>query len=80
MHDPLDANPMRRLGIDDDLDLRGRDVADLAVQRQVHRRLLADVVDELILARVPGEFQPAADHPFVEPFEPAQPAAAFQAA
>ena len=58
--------------------LRRRDVTDLAVQRQVHHRLVADIVDELVLARVPRERQAAAYQPFVETVEPAQAAPVAQ--
>ena len=58
--------------------LRRRDVTDLAVQRQVHHRLVADIVDELVLARVPRERQAAAHQPFVETVEPAQAAPVVQ--
>ena len=75
---PADADPMRRRAIDDDLHLRRRDVADLAVERQVHLGLGPGVVDELIPPGVAGELQPAADQPLVEAFEPAQAAPALQ--
>jgi hypothetical protein len=48
------------------------------VQRQIHLGLVARVVDELVFARMTSPFQPATDHPLVEPFEPAQAAAALQ--
>jgi len=40
--------------------LAGR-FGDLAVQREVHRRLIADVVDELVRPRVPAPFQARSD-------------------
>ena len=58
--------------------LRRRDVTDLAVQRQVHHRLVADIVDEIVLARVPRERQAAAHQPFIETVEPAQAAPIVQ--
>ena len=69
---------MRRLRVDDHLDLRGRDVADAPVERQVHLCHFAGVVDEAVLTRMAGPFEPATNHPFVEALEPAEPAAILQ--
>ena len=65
---------MRRLFIHDHNHLGSRDVPDFTVQRQVHRRLGTDVVDKLILPRMPSERESATHHPLVEPVQPTQPA------
>ncbi len=48
------------------------------MQCQVHRRFFAGVVDEFIGSGRAEKFQAAADHPFVETFQPAQTLPAFE--
>ena len=48
------------------------------MQCELHFGFVAGVRDELVEAWVPGKLQPAANHPLVKAFEPAEAAATFQ--
>ena len=66
------------LAVDEHLDFGRGNIRDFSVQRQVHLRLFADVVDERVPTGMARPFQPAPREPLVEAFQPSQPAARVQ--
>lgn len=60
IHPPADADTVRRLAVNHHFHMRGGDVGDLTVERQIHLGSIAEVIDEVVLARMTGELKAAA--------------------
>ena len=73
-----EGDPVGGLALGDELDLLRGKVGDPAVQGQVHRGLLAHVVDESVGPRMAVPFHAAAAEPLVEALQPTQAASAVQ--
>ena len=78
LHQAANMNSGRWPGFNHNFDLAGWNIADPAMQGEIHFHLLTRGVVEPVVARMPHPFNATTDQPFIEPLQPAESVAALQ--